>query len=196
MSVLLMSPLPSAVWPAASILYPLYRDDRHTPARARPSSARKVAWLSDRTRPFATVLVQSDDPADTPLGPFGHLGVACATRAEIDEKVASHGGKVFYAGSRSSWAIRWAISLSLPTRTVTPRSCRGGSGWDWKSSRRENPANNFPPPRRGGLHFKGIPRQHGAWRWATRKAVIRSTRRQNRAARQQSVRESAAQTPR
>lgn len=51
-------------------------------------SARKVAWLSDRTRPFATVLVQSDDPADTPLGPFGHLGVACATRAEIDEKVA------------------------------------------------------------------------------------------------------------
>lgn len=51
-------------------------------------SARKVAWLSDRTRPFALVLVQSDDPADTPLGPFGHLGVACATQAEIDEKVA------------------------------------------------------------------------------------------------------------
>lgn len=47
-------------------------------------SARKVAWLSDRTRPFALVLVQSDDPADTPLGPFGHLGVACATQAEID----------------------------------------------------------------------------------------------------------------
>lgn len=89
-------------------------------------SARKVAWLSDRTRPFATVLVQSDDPADTPLGPFGHLGVACATRAEIDEKVASHGGKVFYAGSRSSWAIRWAISLSLPTRTVTPQELSWG----------------------------------------------------------------------
>ncbi len=35
-------------------------------------------------------------------------------------KWPSHGGKVFYAGSRSSWAIRWAISLSLPTRTVTP----------------------------------------------------------------------------
>lgn len=47
-----------------------------------------MAWLSDRTRPFALVLVQSDDPADTPLGPFGHLGVACATQAEIDEKVA------------------------------------------------------------------------------------------------------------
>ncbi len=73
--------------------------------------------MAQRPHPaFRPVLVQSDDPADTPLGPFGHLGVACATRAEIDEKVASHGGKVFYAGSRSSWAIRWAISLCRPGR--------------------------------------------------------------------------------
>lgn len=100
-----------------------------------PDLPRREKWHGSATAPgLSPVLVQSDDPADTPLGPFGHLGVACATRAEIDEKVASHGGKVFYAGSRSSWAIRWAISLSLPTRTVTPRSCRGGSGWDWKSS--------------------------------------------------------------
>lgn len=48
--------------------------------------ARKVAWLSDHTRPFALVLVQSDDVLDTPLGPFGHLGVACASREEIDNK--------------------------------------------------------------------------------------------------------------
>lgn len=91
-------------------------------------SARKVAWLSDRTRPFALVLVQSDDPADTPLGPFGHLGVACATRPRSMRKWPSHGGKVFYAGSRSSWAIRWAISLSLPTRTVTPGAVVGAAG--------------------------------------------------------------------
>ncbi|WP_159237382.1 VOC family protein [Raoultella terrigena] len=51
-------------------------------------SARHVAWLSDRTRPFALVLVQTDSHTDTPLGPFGHLGVACATRQEIDEKTA------------------------------------------------------------------------------------------------------------
>ncbi len=45
--------------------------------------------MAQRPHPaFRPVLVQSDDPADTPLGPFGHLGVACATRAEIDEKVA------------------------------------------------------------------------------------------------------------
>ena len=49
--------------------------------------ARKVAWLSDHTRPFALVLVQSDNVIDTPLGYFGHLGVACASREEIDNKI-------------------------------------------------------------------------------------------------------------
>ena len=48
--------------------------------------ARKVAWLSDRTRPFALVLVQADVVTDTPLGNFGHLGVACASIEEIDKK--------------------------------------------------------------------------------------------------------------
>lgn len=50
--------------------------------------ARKVAWLSDHTRPFALVLVQADTVTDTPLGSFGHLGIACATREEIDRKTA------------------------------------------------------------------------------------------------------------
>lgn len=51
------------------------------------AEAQKVAWLSDLTRPFALVLVQSHSTVDTPLGPFGHIGVACASRDEIDEKV-------------------------------------------------------------------------------------------------------------
>jgi len=45
----------------------------------------QVAWISDHTRPFVIVLVQSAGaPAETPLGPFGHLGVAVGTRAEVD----------------------------------------------------------------------------------------------------------------
>lgn len=51
-------------------------------------AAEKVAWLSDLTRRFAIVLVQTAQSKDTPLGPFGHLGVACASREEIDRKVA------------------------------------------------------------------------------------------------------------
>ncbi len=50
--------------------------------------AEKVAWLSDLTRRFAIVLVQTQAGRDTPLGPFGHLGVACATIDEIDMKVS------------------------------------------------------------------------------------------------------------
>lgn len=114
-------------------------------------SARKVAWLSDRTRPFALVLVQSDDPADTPLGPFGHLGVACATQAEIDEKVAlaRREGVLRREPEQLGDPVGYFAFFADPDGNTW--SCRGGSGWDWKSSWRENPANNFPPPRRGRI---------------------------------------------
>ncbi len=44
----------------------------------------QVVWLSDSTRPFAIVLIQSED-VPFPVVPFAHLGVACASRDEIDE---------------------------------------------------------------------------------------------------------------
>ncbi len=50
----------------------------------RPSATGGVAWLSDLTRPFAIVLIQSSELNDTPLGPFGHLGVAVTSRDEVD----------------------------------------------------------------------------------------------------------------
>jgi lactoylglutathione lyase len=48
----------------------------------------RTAWISDRMRPFAVVLVETAGQHDPPLGPFGHLGVACASREEIDRLVA------------------------------------------------------------------------------------------------------------
>lgn len=42
-----------------------------------------VAWLSDRTRPFVVVFLESDT-VDAPLGPFAHLGVGVASRDEVD----------------------------------------------------------------------------------------------------------------
>lgn len=44
----------------------------------------KVAWVTDLTRPFVLVLIEAEGLHDTPLGPFGHLGVALASRAEVD----------------------------------------------------------------------------------------------------------------
>jgi catechol 2,3-dioxygenase-like lactoylglutathione lyase family enzyme len=46
-----------------------------------------VVWLSDRTRPFVIVLAAA--PAvEHPLLPFAHLGVGCASRAEVDRLAA------------------------------------------------------------------------------------------------------------
>jgi catechol 2,3-dioxygenase-like lactoylglutathione lyase family enzyme len=47
---------------------------------------RYVAWLSDLTRPFALVLMET--AVEYPLGPFAHLGVACETQAEVDRLAA------------------------------------------------------------------------------------------------------------
>lgn len=44
----------------------------------------EVAWISDHMRPFVIVLIQSPGLESHPLGPISHLGVACATRAEVD----------------------------------------------------------------------------------------------------------------
>lgn len=42
-----------------------------------------VVWLSDRTRPFAIVLIQT--PTVTPvLSPLAHLGVGCHSREAMD----------------------------------------------------------------------------------------------------------------
>jgi catechol 2,3-dioxygenase-like lactoylglutathione lyase family enzyme len=45
-----------------------------------------VRWLSDKTRPFVIVLVESD--LVQPLRPFAHLGVACASREQVDDLCA------------------------------------------------------------------------------------------------------------
>lgn len=42
-----------------------------------------VVWLSDRTRPFVVVLAQQAR-VEHPLRPFAHLGVACASREEVE----------------------------------------------------------------------------------------------------------------
>jgi catechol 2,3-dioxygenase-like lactoylglutathione lyase family enzyme len=44
----------------------------------------RVAWVADHTRPFVIVLLEAPGASDTPLGPSGHLGVACKSRAEVD----------------------------------------------------------------------------------------------------------------
>ena len=56
--------------------------------RRADEGAVKVAWVTDHTRPFVVVLIEGVSRDDTPLGPFGHLGVACASREEVDRLCA------------------------------------------------------------------------------------------------------------
>ncbi len=51
--------------------------------RTDPDTGLRVAWLSDRRRPFVLVLIEGTS-AEPVLRPFAHLGVACATREEVD----------------------------------------------------------------------------------------------------------------
>jgi catechol 2,3-dioxygenase-like lactoylglutathione lyase family enzyme len=51
-----------------------------------------VVWLSDLTRPFVVVLLQTD--VTHTLGGWSHLGVACTSREVVDERcriAADHG---------------------------------------------------------------------------------------------------------
>lgn len=46
-----------------------------------------VVWLSDLTRPFVIVCIAT--PVSHVLGGWAHLGVAVASRAEVDRRVAA-----------------------------------------------------------------------------------------------------------
>ena len=49
-----------------------------------------VAWLSDLTRPFVIVLIETPgDPRQPRLGGWAHLGVGCASRDEVDRLLAA-----------------------------------------------------------------------------------------------------------
>jgi lactoylglutathione lyase len=68
--------------------YERYAGMRLVQRRSDETTGTEVAWVSDLTRPFVIVLIQAEGLNDTPLGPFGHLGVACASRAEVDRLAA------------------------------------------------------------------------------------------------------------
>ena len=50
----------------------------------RAEGGTRVAWMTNHTRPFVLVLVELPKQRDTPLAPFGHIGIGCESRAEVD----------------------------------------------------------------------------------------------------------------
>ena len=57
------------------------------PVHERCDGGVRVAWISDRTRPFVVVLIEVPE-VRTPLLPLAHLGVGVESRERVDELAA------------------------------------------------------------------------------------------------------------
>jgi len=77
--------------------YATYADMQVVHQRADGGS--RVAWVSDRTRPFVIVLIEAPSYVPRPLvrianrlvrlmAPFEHMGVGCVSRDEVDRRCA------------------------------------------------------------------------------------------------------------
>ena len=63
--------------------------DMHVVHRREDSDGSPVAWISDLTRPFVLVLIQTTatlGPDQCLGGTFCHIGLAVASRAEVDRR--------------------------------------------------------------------------------------------------------------
>ncbi len=74
-----------------------------------------VVWLSDKTRPFVIVLIQSDSVHPV-LSAMAHLGVGCSSRAELDALCAKaeQEGILIKAPQDSGYPIGYWAFLSDP----------------------------------------------------------------------------------
>jgi catechol 2,3-dioxygenase-like lactoylglutathione lyase family enzyme len=55
--------------------------------RVDGAAGNRVAWVSDKTRPFVIVLIEVGEVKHALL-PIAHLGVGCASREEVDRLAA------------------------------------------------------------------------------------------------------------
>jgi catechol 2,3-dioxygenase-like lactoylglutathione lyase family enzyme len=74
--------LPVADAAASAAFYARFADLQVVHRRVDPESGAAVVWLSDLTRPFVVVVIET--AVSHTLGGYAHLGVGCADRAEVD----------------------------------------------------------------------------------------------------------------
>jgi catechol 2,3-dioxygenase-like lactoylglutathione lyase family enzyme len=61
----------------------------HAVHRRQEPGGGPVAWISDLTRPFVVVLIEVDAVDERLGGVYGHLGLAVASREEVDRRCAT-----------------------------------------------------------------------------------------------------------
>jgi catechol 2,3-dioxygenase-like lactoylglutathione lyase family enzyme len=107
--------------PEASIaFYRKYASMEIVHRRIDAETQRTVVWLTDRTRPFVIVLIQTDK-VEMPLRPFAHLGVGCRSREEVDRlcKEAAHDRCLHSGPLDSGYPVGyWAFFLDPDGNTL------------------------------------------------------------------------------
>jgi catechol 2,3-dioxygenase-like lactoylglutathione lyase family enzyme len=102
--------------PDASVaFYEKYAAMRVVHRRVDAETRRTVVWLSDHTRPFVIVLIETDK-VEMPLRPFAHLGVGCQSREQVDQLCADAGreGSLQSGPMDSGYPVGYWAFLSDP----------------------------------------------------------------------------------
>jgi catechol 2,3-dioxygenase-like lactoylglutathione lyase family enzyme len=83
--------------------------------RTDPTVGNTVVWLSDGTRPFVIVLIETPEVRN-PLVPIAHLGVGCASRAELERRVeeAKAEGRPVYGPIDAPYPVGYFALISDP----------------------------------------------------------------------------------
>jgi catechol 2,3-dioxygenase-like lactoylglutathione lyase family enzyme len=95
--------------------YSKYADMKVVHSRVSENSGTRVAWISDRTRPFVIVLIEMEK-VEYPLRPAAHLGVGCASREEVDRLVseARDEGRTVFGPTDSPYPVGYWALISDP----------------------------------------------------------------------------------
>jgi catechol 2,3-dioxygenase-like lactoylglutathione lyase family enzyme len=78
--------LPVADAAASAAFYARFADLQVVHRRVDPDSGAAVMWLSDLTRPFVVVVIET--AVSHTLGGYAHLGVGCTDRAQVDARIS------------------------------------------------------------------------------------------------------------
>lgn len=83
--------------------------------RTDQATGSDVVWISDRTRPFVIVLIQTPT-VENPLLPSAHLGVACASREDVDDlcELAKAEGRLLLEPRDVGYPVGYTALLADP----------------------------------------------------------------------------------
>jgi catechol 2,3-dioxygenase-like lactoylglutathione lyase family enzyme len=107
--------LPARDLAASLAFYEKYAAMKVVHDRVDEATGTRVVWVSDGTRPFVLVLIETPEVRN-PLLPIAHLGVGCRSREEVDRLVgeARAEGRACYGPIDAGYPVGYFALISDP----------------------------------------------------------------------------------